>query len=505
MLKKTLAIVTSFLFLLISSTNAGMVRKVVSFTIKATDLDLTTFESKPHVFVKHQRNDKGDRTRRIRVKISERPGAFPVDTINCSAKVPENIIWSTYILTADKKPGEETLCFSAYSDGRKYKAGEYIFLLSLKGNFYQMGVQYGALMKDELDSYYTEIVREYLIDNQKKTYDWLVNDANEDYDDLPEYMRQIIQGMAKGWDPDADPDAVPDPDEDPFLGYKLDKQKIISSSGGNVAPDPGCSGIATWGNYTSDQKLVFGRNWDWTPTPGLKTQMKYFCVTTFNPEGSGNSVANIHPLGDLSIENGFNNKGIFLELNSGKGSEDNDKDDRLDSTTLLFTFLLESENLDNLDKHFKSTLNDSSYIINCANSDVAYSYEWPTFDVSRRSGDTDGLLVATNYFVDPPAAWTGKIILPVDQDRDYFKRRQNLLTLANSAEYKGKLNVEKMKELLAVQYGQHGEGGGATFGEEWDFGTAYQIIAVPADKKIWITMGGIQDWTEIDLTKLFNP
>jgi hypothetical protein len=74
-------------------------------------------------------------------------------------------------------------------------------------------------------------------------------------------------------------------------------------------------------------------------------------------------------------------------------------------------------------------------------------------------------------------------------------RRDNLLTLANSPGYKGKMDVEKLKEFLGVRW----EEGDALANQ-----TNFQVIAVPEDSILWIHGIGYSNWSEVDLKPLFN-
>ena len=106
--------------------------------------------------------------------------------------------------------------------------------------------------------------------------------------------------------------------------------------------------------------------------------------------------------------------------------------------------------------------------------------------------DKDGLLAATNHFVDP--SW--KIPPPANDEQNAWtvKRRQNLLALAET--YKGQFDIDKMKQVLDTTI----DNGGATQPNE----TIYQIIAVPRDLILWLKAPGKFDWQKIDLSKLFN-
>jgi hypothetical protein len=255
----------------------------------------------------------------------------------------------------------------------------------------------------------------------------------------------------------------------------------------------GCSGVAAWDDYSIDGKMVFGRNWDFSRELYAK-YTKYLGIVVYHPDDDRNSVAVIHPLGDVNCETGMNNTGLFIELNNGQQSDPTENEEGMNPTSPIFTALLECASIDGVENVFKNTQITDSSIIQAATVDSACSFEYPTWGVRRRDEtDYPGLLIATNSFVPPfpdePVQWQ---TIPDPPAQDY--RRANLLTLLNSEAWQGKMNAEKMKELLDIPY----EDGGITFNS-----TIYQVVAVPKDKTIWLKAPGYSDWIRIELSELF--
>ena len=46
--------------------------------------------------------------------------------------------------------------------------------------------------------------------------------------------------------------------------------------------------------------------------------------------------------------------------------------------------------------------------------------------------------------------------------------------------------------------------GGGTFPDDGIIGTIYQVVAVPAQTKMWLKARGYSEWEEIDLNKYFK-
>ena len=253
----------------------------------------------------------------------------------------------------------------------------------------------------------------------------------------------------------------------------------------------GCSGVAFWGNYSKDGKLYFGRNWDMVNSL-LVPYLPYMTLAVYHPD-SGNTVANLEWVGEVYTETAMNDKGIFLELNNGQHSDPSHVEGRQYNVVKLLDFMFDSSTMEDIDMEFNTTGAADSYIIQVANKDAAYSYEWATFGARKRSENVSGLLVAYNDFVPPyPASWEGKVTPanPLDV------RRKNFLRMANSPEYKGKMDEKLMQQFLAVPFN---DGGGMIPGN------VYQVIAVPEDYKMWLHGQNYSGWEEIDLEPLFFP
>jgi hypothetical protein len=251
-----------------------------------------------------------------------------------------------------------------------------------------------------------------------------------------------------------------------------------------------CSGMAAWGAYTSEGPLVFGRNYDL----GF-FNAPYATMTVYNPIDGSIPVASFTFAGCIYVTSGMNGEGLFLELNNGSTSDSSDfMDTRPWAPIDLFSFLEGASDLEQLSYFFETTRPDLAYIVNAADTASACSFEWATSGVKKRLPDEDGLLVATNHFVDP--SWG---IPPPDvtgPDVDFsVQRRVNLLALGE--ENKGGFDPEVMMEVISTPL----EDGGAFRAPNL---TSYELVAVPAELTIWVRIPEYQDWVEIDLGRYFR-
>jgi hypothetical protein len=363
-----------------------------------------------------------------------------------------------------------------------------IYVLELRGTYYEMGKQYGYLMKEQLNDFYNDIIIDYLINERNRTYEEIKNFAFEEINYYPKRYINILKGMS----------------ETSGLGYE--KQVILNSAFMFTSLDmlneeslefTGCSGFAVWGNYSLDEKLIFARNWD-MDNEIFTRYMKYLTVVIFNPINFENSVAKIHPAGIIYIETAINDKGIFLELNNaGPYGDLNEYDNRLNLAIVLFDFLSSYSTIEQFDAAFHSTRPGYGYLVNIADKNLAQSYEWMTFDTRIRIDDNSGFLAVTNNPVHPlPKDWVNKMpIMPNNAD-ELDPRRNNLINLAKKN--KGQIDFDLMKDLYLIEI----EDGGATMTNLINK-TTFQVIAIPEDLIISIRIPFYSEWQDINLSNHF--
>ena len=339
-----------------------------------------------------------------------------------------------------------------------------ISVVSLYGTWYEMGRQYGALMKYELQEMYSllEIIGTYNIGN----YLQATRIIKEQTDRLPYRINEFLRGAAETSELSTDQ-----------LQAVNAMERIIGL--------PMCSAAICWNDY-AEGPLVVGRNYDYSEA--LTLLKDAVAVTVFHPADGSLSVATVGYIGEIYAVNGLNEKGIFMELNNGKPSAPiTPPEARITGTTMLFNALFEIDELKEWDLFFSTVNNSSSYIINVADSQSARSYEWCPIGYKVGGADLpDGLLVSTNYYVNED--WL--FFTPSDKACwDGITRRKNLITLCDSA--KGKIDAQKMMEIIETTE----ENGGAQ-----NEMTVYQMVVVPETKTMWIRVIGGAGWTQIDLS-----
>jgi hypothetical protein len=348
-----------------------------------------------------------------------------------------------------------------------------------------MGRQYGGLQKAKLSEFHADM-KKLFVTGRGMPPDGLRRFARELYDSYPQRFREILIGMSE------------------TSGLSLDDHLFINAfehflfnpelaKGGKGA----CSAVAAWGPYTARGDLVFGRNYDFGADVGAFA--KYVNVAVFRPAGSGIATALVTYTGTLNATTQMNAAGIFLELNNGGVSAGGATDtNRVSTPVELFAMMLDSTSLKQIDREMRTINTQAAYIINVADRTAAVSYEWAPSGVKRMEGN-GGLLVSTNHFV---GDWT----MAPSTDAFYLTvtRRNNLKRLAEGA--KGKIDVERMKAILNTGIR---DGGATSYRVETIGGypapfTAYQVIAEPGSRRVWIRITGYQDWSAVELGTLLG-
>jgi hypothetical protein len=408
----------------------------------------------------------------------------------------------------EKNPGLKFI--REFEGGKLYTVDNSLLVLSLAGTYREMGRQEGGLLKDYLtqllkkqQDYFSESNHPFLSlgdPKNRKTYTLseLKDLAGEEFSlHYPRRFQQILEGMRE------------------TSGIDLKNLSFINQivrldmpdSFVKVTPGSQCSAIAVWGNYTADGKLIFGRNFDWCED--YKKFSEYVAVTVHNPVDGSNPTASVGYIGSIEILTGMNSKGLFIELNNGVNVIEEQIRIQREPFIDLTGFLFDISRLDQLDEAIKSTRTMWPVIVNVADENISYSYEWSTFEdtedphedeVKRRNPDKDGLLVATNHFVDPSwgSDWLKAHghIWSVDHDSPAHSatRRNNLLYMGS---YKGKFDVKTMETVLETPIDK----GGATRPT-----TVIQVIAVPKERVFYVRVPGssVECWNEVDLKGLFR-
>ena len=350
-----------------------------------------------------------------------------------------------------------------FKQGSKVRMNN-ISVVSLHGTWREMGRQYGMLMKDELHEVYdfVESMTTLRSENAERSESIIALDKAQ----YTNTIREFMEGASE------------------TSGLTIDQVQAVNALE-RIGGLPKCSAAFCWDDYSSGQ-LIVGRNYDYSNAfVPLKDDM---VITVYHPADGSLAVATIGYAGEINTYNAINEKGIFMELNNGTPSTNiKTRTDRIQGTTMLFSAMFETDELNDWELFFNTVACSSSYIINVADSQSACSYEW--CKNGAKTGNTDlpdGLLVSTNYYVNPDWPFT----TPSDASCwEGLTRRSNLITLSEKS--KGKIDAKRMQEIIETPV----EKGGAM-----NELTMYQLVMVPETKMLWLQVVGGPEWTQIDLS-----
>ena len=358
--------------------------------------------------------------------------------------------------------------------GKRYSVGE-INVLELGGNYREMGRQYGRLFKDRINKFYEVAIDDYFIRQSHVPYLKLLAVARVLFRCYPPKIREIFSGISES------------------SGVSLNRITMLDQvnvfefmRNQNVGR---CSNITVWGEYTEDGALIFGRNFD--QPEDFKKFNEFITIAVLSPE-DGIPTANIGYAGQIGISSAINKRGIFIANNEAPAAKDDAININTPSVLVMeLEFLMRSSTLDVLDRLIKGARANCPIIVSTGDTKTSYTYEWTVKCIKRRSEKKDGFLVTTNHFTDPswgrPGPLPGASVMTGE-------RRENLLSLVER--YKGKFNIQKMKEMLAITMDK----GGATHTDK----TTFQMIMAPDKLKMYVKVPDFQDWTEFDLKAPFD-
>lgn len=354
-----------------------------------------------------------------------------------------------------------------YFEGGSFGSNGVLNVVSLHGDWHQMGRQYGALTQHLLCEVLSFVLN-HADTPQKRTQ---VNQtAQKLFSRYPDHLKSFFDGVAA------------------TSGLSLDQLRLINAVE-YAEPDFMCSAMAAFGDY-GEGRLVFGRNYDGVSFLPLAGDL---LITVFHPDNAL-SAAIIGYAGEIYCVNGFNEQGLFVELNNGMPSAGYQiRYDMNASTTELLCMLFQAHNMEEVDHFFNTTPSFSSLIIGVADSCEARTYEWCTAGVQR--ADTQlphGLALHTNHYVHPD--WP----FPQPDDTHSWQsstRRCNLFSMAER--HKGHWNSERMRTLMQTPIAE----GGPMF----DTITLYQLVVEPDEMRLWMRIPDKMPWIQIPMLDLLTP
>ena len=343
-------------------------------------------------------------------------------------------------------------------------------VVHLYGTWEEMGRQYGALLKNELQEIY-DIVYKPVMQTNKELAGQFLQTACELYDGKSYNIRQFFLGAEQ------------------TSGLSLEQLKLVNAVEHNAGVTA-CSALAVDSRYSGDG-LIYGRNYDYNVI--FRKLKNDIVLAVFHPGDGSMATATIGYAGEIYCVNGINEQGIFLELNNGTPSGGKSSKNFIHGTESLFDLMFKADSIDFTTRYFNTVSHNSSFLIGVTDGKKAVCYEWDknTVKISDNT-EEDGIMAFSNYYLNPQ--WSFEI--PSDE-KSWFgiTRRNNLLSLAENS--KGKIDAKKMCKIMETPIAD----GGAMFETE----TVYQIVydAQNAELFIKIVDDLTSSWTSIELSALF--
>jgi len=375
--------------------------------------------------------------------------------------------------------------------GKMFDTGDdKIRVLQLQGSWFEMGQQYGSLVKDLVGGIYQSMVQD-LYDKHSTTEE----EASElfgarVFGAASIRRQQLYRGVADG------------------LGWPVEKVVVLDQSGfmsfyqAKLHAFAGCTTLFAWGDATVDGRTYTARNQDW----GEAFVDFPLVLTVYNPTDGSHAIANMNWAGWMFGMTAINDKGVYVDLHDGSSMGGQVvATERPSIGAAVFDFLAECETAKDVGNRFNGSRPDICLIWDLADpSGDCSSYETTLAECRRRSPEGT-TLVSVNSFLNPDWGMHTR-----DTVSNSLTRFRNITDRASEAH--GRIDAERLRDIFDIplfnEDGTFKENGGAMKPKVQDADlTNYQMVTIPDSLDIWIKIPvpAMQtDWRHIDLKTLFT-
>ncbi len=420
---------------------------------------------------------------------------FGIDTVNAQDKPKWDPAWDKIDAKATK--------VAEFEGGQLYKQNA-IHIVVLNGTYYEMGRQYGHLLKEQINWHFNELKNDFMVQTAgNNPVDQPAPLMNHDeltklfmagfYNALPYDHKQMIKGAAETSGLALE-DMV-------FMDCML--QAVLYSAG-----ITGCTSAAVWDDASADGRLYTGRNHDfgkaWRERLG-----RIAVVRITNPANSDISVAAFTRAGQVTTAiDLMNSKGLYVEFNNADNIRPESLPTKMRGTdNLAFSLVSEYQSVEELNIIVPSLRSNDALLMLVADPTQAKYFEIsPSFSVRTEPQFLNGHLTSrANHALHP--LWN----MDVDSDPDraiaFSKvRRANFVNYLS--EDPASNNDAKMRAFLSKEVivdGKISDGAAcimepAVKVQDW---TSYQTVTIPAELKVYWRIPTHTPWLEIDLAKYF--
>jgi len=391
-----------------------------------------------------------------------------------------------------------------FEGGQLYKQNA-VHVIVLNGSHYEMGRQYGHLLKEQIQWHHGEIENDFLVkpagNNPVDRPAPLLTADELKAKFMPGYYRaqpysqkEMLRGAAET--------SGLTLEQMVFMDHML--QAVIMSAGIS-----GCTSAAVWGGASKDGRVYTGRNHDFGKA-WRDRLAKIGVIRITNPTGSEISVAGVTRAGQVNTAiDMMNSKGLYIEGNNADNTRPTSLPTQMRSTDdLFYSLLADYQSVGELNVVVPNLkFSDCVLMLAADPTEARYFEVSPYFSVRTEPEFLDGQLTARgNHALHP--AWN--MDAESDPERTIafsMMRRSNFVKFLS--EDPASNDDAKMRAFLSKQTivdGKTSDGTAcilepAVKVEDW---TAYQTVTIPEERKLFWRVPTHTPWLEVDLKKYFT-
>jgi hypothetical protein len=362
-------------------------------------------------------------------------------------------------------------------------------VVHLYGSPYEMGRQHGRLLREELAEGIAEIQSDVLLKVMFAFAKMLKLDE----------LARLRSTAEIVWECTGLVDEVGD------LGWTME-MCLVLNTGDMVAEfarvgvptsldlSPGCAQLVVAGGATADGRLYHARILDWSRIEYL---LRYPILIVRHPDGEIPHVVVGFP-GNLSPYQGMNAEGLVVASN-----EVNPKDSRVDDRTgtshvqLNARLLARAGSLDEAASMIRATnsMTLETIVVSDGTAGAGAVFEMAPTAVASRALSSDGVVMATNHFLEPSTASLDRDPAPAETTERYA-RLQQLTRKGGTGSLYGQLTPETLVQIMRDRTNAiTGKESPATeFDDSLSLatnGALYQLVFDPARRLFWLAAGAV--------------
>lgn len=362
-----------------------------------------------------------------------------------------------------------------------------VLVIHLQGKPYEMGVQQGTLLRDQLRNLVRYYLHEHIILERGASHFWLLTYARLFEREIPTALRSEMEGIADGAGLSYQDvlllNTVPDL---LALTCGLPSWELSPSLFSSTVPQSSlfCAAFAAWGRATLDGELTVGYNTDCVEAELLS---RYLLVVVRRPS-QGNAFVSLGLMGMVGVWAGMNEEKITAMLLSSPSVD-------VASSGQPLPFLLRRvlESAGDLAEAVNvilaaSRLCGGNVILGDGKAPGALVIELSAHRHAVFEANTESdLLACTNHFLDPELALAQRHVVSAQERATSEARLDRLQTLLEFNS--GWIGVEKGLAFLRDDHDPQGSAGSSSDRTVYGPRTLQSALFCPGNLTIWVARG----------------